>query len=128
MPDWMSGWNMVWIGSAWLVIVAGVCVAVPLLLVRLPPDYFADKKRPPDQASIGWRIARNVIGVVLLIVGLGLVVLPGPGLLCVLVGVMLVDFPGKHRVERAILSRKPVLAAANWVREKAGKQPLTIPT
>ena len=60
----------------------GSLIAIPLILVRLPPHYF-DERHPrtwmenhhPALRMIG-HILKNVIGVVLLIAGLAMLVLP----------------------------------------------------
>jgi len=54
-------------------------------------------------------------------VGLGLLVLPGQGLLMIVVGLALVQFPGKRRVELWLVHRRRVWRALNWVRRKMGK-------
>ena len=51
---------------------------------------------------------------------------PGQGLLTIFMGVMLIDFPGKHRFERWLVSRRVILAAANRLRAKAGRPPLEV--
>ena len=52
---------------------------------------------------------------------------PGQGILTILMGVMLVDFPGKHAAERWLLTRRGVLTAINALRGKLGKPPLLTP-
>jgi hypothetical protein len=51
---------------------------------------------------------------------------PGQGLLTILIGVMLLDFPGKRRLERWLLRRRGVLAAINKVRARYGRPPLVL--
>ena len=53
-----------------------------------------------------------------------MLVLPGQGLLTLLVGFLLVDAPGKYRLERWLVSRKAVLRPINWLRRRKGRQPL----
>ncbi|MCC6659574.1 MAG: hypothetical protein IT437_01680 [Phycisphaerales bacterium] len=125
MADWLGGWSLLWIGAAWVVVILGACIVVTVLLVRLPSDYF-DGDRPPRGRHWGRRAAKNAAGVIVLLIGLALLVLPGPGLLGVLAGVLLLDFPGKRAVERWLLRRRHVLAAANWLRRRAGRRPLVI--
>ena len=67
---------------------------------------------------------RNALGAVLLAAGIAMLVLPGQGLLTILLGLMLVDFPGKRRAERALVARPNVFEALNWLRAKAGRPPL----
>jgi hypothetical protein len=49
-------------------------------------------------------------------------VLPGQGILTILAGIALIDFPGRHRLVRWIVARETVMSALNWVRRRA-KQP-----
>ncbi|MBL8850214.1 MAG: hypothetical protein JNG89_11045 [Planctomycetaceae bacterium] len=74
-------------------------------------------------------ILKNGLGVVLVLVGLVLS-LPfvfGQGVLTILIGVSLLDLPGKRRLELAIIRREAVHKSINWIRKKAGRPPLTMP-
>ena len=110
----------------------GSLIAIPLILVRLPPHYF-DERHPrtwmenhhPALRMIG-HILKNVIGVVLLIAGLAMLVLPGQGILTMLIGISLIDFPGKRQLERKLIGQPAVLHTINKVREKFGRPPLTV--
>ena len=121
----------------WLA-VAGVSVATLVLsiglagwlLVRVPPDYFKGEKRQAMKNRPLWlKILKNVGGVVLVLLGLVLSVpgVPGQGLLMVLCGLMLLDIPGKFKLERKILSLRPIRSAANKIRRWRGRPPLQFP-
>ncbi len=71
-------------------------------------------------------IIKNVVGALLVVLGLlmSLPGIPGQGLLTILIGVMLLNFPGKRRIERRLVSRQPVLAAINILRARFGKPAL----
>lgn len=109
-------------------------VAVPWLVARLPEDYFCHRRREPlRQAAVHPLPAlilaalKNLIGLLLVLLGLVMFVTPGQGLLTLLVGLMLLNFPGKYRLERWIVTRPKVLPALNWIRRKMGKRPLVDP-
>lgn len=114
-----------------VVFFVGTLIAIPFILVRLPPDYF-DERHPrqwmanyhPVLRLVG-RIAKNAVGAVLLAVGIVLLFLPGQGILTILIAVSLLDFPGKRYIERRIVGQETVLRAVNALREKYGKPPLT---
>jgi len=106
-------------------------VVVPWMIARLPADYFAHRHREhPAPAHPAWRmtvlVLKNVLGMVLILAGIAMLVLPGQGILCILAGIMLMDFPGKYHLEQSIVGQHTVLAALNWIREKAGKPPLVV--
>jgi hypothetical protein len=101
------------------------------ILVRIPPDYFKGESRQPLQKRPLWmRILKNIGGAVLVAVGLVLSVpgVPGQGLLMVLSGLMLLDLPGKYKLERKMLSFRPLRAAANRLRAWRGRPPLEFPS
>jgi hypothetical protein len=101
---------------------------LPVIVVRLPPDYFVGE-RPKSAAGRGsWivRVGKNVLGVVFLLAGLAMIVLPGQGLLTVLIGLLLVDFPGKRKLERKFVRRPRILKFLNKMRSKRGKPPLVV--
>jgi len=96
---------------------------VPRYLATLPPDFLVNGHRP-EPAPLAFRIARNAFGCVLALLGLLMLVLPGQGLLTLLVGVMLVDFPGKYRLVQRVLARPNVLRVVNRLRALRNSPPL----
>ena len=67
-------------------------------------------------------IAKNLFGLLLIVLGILMLVLPGQGVLTIVAGIALVDFPGRHRLVQWIVAREPVMNALNWVRRR-GQQP-----
>jgi hypothetical protein len=59
--------------------------------------------------------------------GIALLVLPGQGLLTILLGITLLDLPGKRHLEIVLLRRPSVSRAVNWLRRKSGRPPLDLP-
>ena len=72
-------------------------------------------------------IGKNAIGAVLLLAGLLMLVAPGPGILTILAGVVLMDFPGKRSLEQRVLALPAVLHMVNGIRQRAGRPPLQLP-
>lgn len=99
-------------------------VALMAILVFLPPDHF-QHDRPTR--SVARRVLKNVLGVVLVVAGLALLVLPGPGVVAIVLGISLTDFPGKRWLERRVLGRARVLKPINGLRRRFGRQPLLPP-
>lgn len=111
----------------------GTLIAIPIVLVRLPHDYFDDRHSRvwlhnyhPAIRITGY-VIKNVIGVVFLLAGIAMIVLPGQGVLTILIGVSLMDFPGKRKLERKLMGRPAVLRTINMIREKFGRPPLDVP-
>lgn len=132
---WLSpyrGWLAV-LGVASLVMLVASLVALPLLVARMPEDYFGEDTgewvapRRWTVQRIALRVLKNVLGAVLLLAGIAMLVLPGQGLLAILVALSLLDFPGKRALELWILRRRPVRRAVAWLRERAGRPPLIYP-
>jgi hypothetical protein len=110
----------------------GTLIAIPFILVRLPPHYF-DERHPrrwmPDRHPVlrlMGLIAKNAVGTVFLAVGIALLFLPGQGILTILLGISLMDFPGKRYCERKIVGQPTVLKAINALRAKYDKPPLAV--
>ena len=112
----------------------GSLALIPVLLVRMPADYFARSESP----FASWRrrhplaggallVVRNLLGVVLLLAGLAMMVLPGQGIITVLVALTLLDFPGKRKLELWIIRRRQVRGAIDWIRRRRGRPPLVVP-
>lgn len=117
-----------------LALFVGSLVAMPILLARLRADYFAR----PETAETGWlqrhpaaRIAllalKNLLGLVLLAAGLAMMVLPGQGVITILIALTLLNFPGRRRLELRLIRQRHVRAAVDWIRRRAGSPPLIIP-
>jgi hypothetical protein len=106
---------------------------VGILITRIPRDYFAAPlHRSPrtdassDRRRIGARVARNIVALLLVLAGLIMLFTPGQGLLTVLVGLMLSDLPGKYRFECWLVRRPAVRRSVDWIRVKAGGEPLEL--
>ncbi len=104
----------------------------PWLLVRLPPDYFL-YRRPPGVWFREWPVLRwtfvalkNLLGLVLVLVGTVMIVTPGQGILTIFIGSTLLNIPGKQRFELWLVSRPRVLRALNWLRMKAKRPPFEV--
>ena len=110
----------------------GSLIAIPLILVRLPADYF-DTRTPrhwmkdhhPVLRLLGV-VVKNVVGVVFVLAGFAMLFLPGQGLLTILIGVSLMDFPKKRVLEAKMVGQPTLLGVINSMRQKFGKPPLTM--
>jgi hypothetical protein len=116
-------------GLSWVIVASVVMFVLSIVgigwaLVRLPPDYFArtlaERQEYRREHWVPF-IARNIVGVLILVAGIVMLFMPGQGLLAILVGVMLVDFPGKRAVIKKIIERRGVLSAANSLRAQFGR-------
>jgi hypothetical protein len=119
--------------GVWLVATAATLAIAAMIVVRLPPTYFSEDSATHGVRVGSWRsprhVARNALGVVLVALGLAMAIpgIPGQGLLTVLIGLMLVDFPGRRRVEKALVRRPGILIAINRMRARFGHPPLLPP-
>jgi hypothetical protein len=114
-----------------LLVVGGIA-AIPWVLVRLPNDYFVREEfpvlpRPDDWTGWIWLVTRNVIGLLLLCGGILMLVLPGPGLLAILLSLPLLKFPGRRALEQWIIMLPAIHKNLNRLRLKYGKEPLLLP-
>jgi hypothetical protein len=117
-----------------LAMLVATVVGVPWFFCRIPPDHFLQEDRrsivaAPDESK--WRplfiVGKNVVGVLLVLVGVLLLFLPGQGLLTIIVGLLLVNFPGKRRFEEWLISREPIYRGINLLRRRAHQEPLLKP-
>lgn len=133
MIEWIqaNGTIIGWLAQLSLVSFVASLIAVPLLVLGIPPDYFACRNRgttpwadkhPAVRLTLS--AAKNGLGIVLIGFGVVMLVLPGQGILTILIGLMLSDFPGKYRLERWLVERRSVVRAISWLRFRAGRAPL----
>lgn len=134
--DWLTQNQTLlwWLGVGSVAMFVGTLAFIPLLVARLPVDYFASPRRHPPPwcarhpgLTLFYHLVKNVLGVLFLVGGFIMLFTPGQGLLSLLIGVSLTDFPGKYRLERALVSRPGVARAVQWMRRKAGREPLQLP-
>ena len=123
-----------WIVAISVVTFLATLALIPILLTRIPPDYFSESRAAP----MPWKryhpvlrmvalMAKNGLGVVLILAGLVMLFTPGQGIITLLIGLALVDLPGKRALERWIVSRPRVLSAINRLRARYGHPPLERP-
>ncbi|HEX9821044.1 MAG TPA: hypothetical protein VGD07_15690 [Methylomirabilota bacterium] len=114
--------------AVWVLLTLGSLAIVLRVVLTLPADYF-ERAAPSRGRWTAGRIARNLAGILIIAVGIVLSVpgVPGQGLLTVLVGVLLVDFPRRQRLERTLVSRRGVLITVNRLRVRFGRPPLRPP-
>ena len=133
MWDWLTQHSVeIGLGSS-LMLALGI-VAVPWIVVRLPEDAL---QRPNPLETYRHRhpilrallfVVRNAVGLVLLVLGAIMLVTPGQGILTILLALGLMDFPGKWRLEQAILGRESVYRSLNWIRRKGGRSDFLPPS
>jgi hypothetical protein len=72
------------------------------------------------------RTGKNMLGCALVALGiiLSLPGVPGQGLLTIFIGLVLLDVPGKRRVELRIVRVRTIRKALNRVRARFGREPL----
>jgi hypothetical protein len=107
---------------------------VSFILVKLPADHFSKSRKtkfwagPRPWLHAAKVIGKNIGGVLLVALGvvLSLPGVPGQGLLTVLLGIMFLDFPGRHRLEQKLLSKPSIVNSINKLRGRFGKKPLEL--
>jgi hypothetical protein len=141
MIDWLSEfatsltWKNALIGVAIFLVTFFVNLAiVSFILVKIPADHFTKHHQtkfwsgPNPALRAAGIIGKNILGVLLLALGIVLSVpgVPGQGLLTILLGIMLLDFPGKRNLERKLLERKGIVGTINRLRQRFDKPPLEL--
>lgn len=134
MMDWVLDHEKILIFFAILspVSLLLIATAAPLVIIRLPEDYFSHSRREKKEdishpaIRLTIIITKNTLGFVFVIAGILMLFIPGQGVLTILIGVMLMDFPGKYLTERWLVKNTAVLRPLNWLREKNNKPPLKL--
>jgi len=134
--DWLQAHP----GLAGTIAVGSLVVAVIylglmfLVVARMSPDYFVAPRPAPGTfrtshpvVRLLGRLVKNLLGIVFLVAGVAMLVLPGQGALTILIAVSLLDFPGKRRLELRIVCQRHVRRSIDWIRAKANRPPLILP-
>ena len=128
-------WQKILVGA--LIFLASFLInlgIVSAILVKLPADHFIKNRKtkfwagPRPAIHAAKVIGKNIAGVLLVALGivLSLPGVPGQGLLTVLLGIMLLDFPGRDRLEQKLLSKPSIVSTINKLRGRFGKKPLEL--
>lgn len=142
--DWLSSlWE--WLARYWetltwskillglLITVISIIVSYALIIIgmiKIPADYFSSTysndsgKEQHFPLRWGAFLIKNIIGFILIIAGLVMIVTPGPGIPTILLGLIMMDIPGKRPLEAKLIQRPSVLAAVNDLRARYNKPPL----
>ena len=106
-----------------------------LIISFLPEDYFKSQNRNLISSVQNSRypmlkllvlITKNFFGVLLLLSGILMLVLPGQGILTIITGLVFMDYPGKYKFERKLLRQKGVINSINWIRSRLSKPSLKV--
>jgi hypothetical protein len=141
--DWLSDlkyWGSEHTGLLWSLAALSLAIFLltPLivgwLVIRLPANYFVERKHAP---LVSWQsrpvarwallIIKNLAGVILFVAGFIMLFTPGQGLLTIVIGLVLIDFPGKYQAERWLITRPSVWRSVNWIRKRAGQPEVISP-
>lgn len=118
-----------WIGLASVAMFFGSILLAWFMIVHLPSDYFTNPDSRKNQSGnplVYWvrLLAANLFGLALLVAGLIMIFTPGQGVMFIILGIAVMNFPGKKKLLRRMLSNQKTLQVINRIRHKAGKQPL----
>jgi hypothetical protein len=137
--EWLSDiWSGVTLGRAalgvglFLISLIGSALVVGVVLVKIPANYFSSHYQADFLPNSRWLtrwgvvIAKNVVGLILVLAGIVMLIGPGQGILTILIGLILMDIPGKRPIEAKIIQRPAVLSAINKLRSRYNKPPLVM--
>lgn len=109
-------------------------LVIGIVMVKIPANYFSSHYQqdflPNSRWAVRWGavIAKNIFGVFLILLGIALSLpgVPGQGILTILLGLIMLDIPGKRPLEARIIKRPAVREAINKLRTRFNKPPLVL--
>ncbi|HIJ56708.1 MAG TPA: hypothetical protein HPQ03_11370 [Deltaproteobacteria bacterium] len=134
--EWFRNYEVLiwWTGAASVLMFLGSLCTIPIILIKIPADYFSSLEtnsriniRDLSFFRLLYLIFKNTVGIAFILAGLIMLLLPGQGILTIIVGMCLLDFPGKYRLVRNIIRNKTILVTINKLRSKADKPPIEVP-
>lgn len=131
--DWLQPHTNVlwWLGALSGMTFIGTLIVIPLLVVRIPADYFtcAYQHAHAHHGALYYcaLLVKNALGLLFILAGVAMLVLPGQGILTILIGIMLMNFPRKRALELRLVQQPTVLRALNWIRANAKQPALVVP-
>lgn len=136
VPDWMMLVYELFqpylplLASISLLMALASMIIIPWLIVKMPADYFCHhhRERHWNMTRVLFYVGRNAFALVLFIAGCIMLILPGQGLLTILISIMVSDVPGKYALERWLIRRNSVYRSMNWIRRRYQHEPLKRPS
>lgn len=129
LPEWL----LLAISALSILTFFGSVIVLRILIVRMPHNYFEGRRPAPNRwanrhpvVRMTVLVVKNMLGLVLVAFGIILLFTPGQGILSILMGLSLLNIPGKRAVERRLVGNPVVLRALNHVRARAGRLPLIV--
>lgn len=125
--------RFIWVVTAITVFMFGFSLFwVIFMVTRIPADYFLTPvplfhNRLPSVIRLPVFCLKNISGILLLAAGIVMLVTPGQGLLTIVTGLALVDFPGKRRFEIRLLKNRKIQDSMNRIRRKKGLPDIKLP-
>ncbi|MBX7172124.1 MAG: hypothetical protein K1X72_14260 [Pyrinomonadaceae bacterium] len=128
-------WDKIALGVGLFILSFSISIgAIAFVMVKIPENYFSSHYErdflPNSPFFVRWGavILKNLLGVILIIIGiiLSLPGVPGQGLLTILLGLIMLDIPGKRPLEAKIIQRPTILNTINNLRAKYNKPPLVL--
>lgn len=130
LPAALSGTPIVLLGGLSLITFFGTLILLPVLLIRIPRDYFVREggyRFRKGVVGILFHLIKNSLGLVFLAMGVVMLFIPGQGLLTILAGLWLMDLPGKRSLEIRMVRTQAIHKGIDYIRKKAGRPSLLIP-
>ena len=139
--EWLSEF---WASLTWVKILIGIVLMVlsfvvsiaivSFVMVKIPENYFhSDYEHhflSEKHIVLRWTgiVLKNIIGIFLILIGIVMTFpgVPGPGVLTILIGLIMIDIPGKRKAEALIIKRPTILTAVNNLRLRYKKPPLVL--
>lgn len=119
-----------WLGIASLVTFVGSLLVLPWLIARLPADYFIRHRERVEQRHQRHPLVAHVIfftrnfsGTILVLAGVAMLLLPGQGILTMVIGILCMDFPGKQHFVDRVFGSPRIMRALNFVRKRERRPP-----
>ena len=132
LHTWLSGHALLLgvLASVSATLLVVTIVAAPWAVSRLPSNYLLQRQGRSSTQRIWYSLAsvsRALLGFLVTLLGLVMLVTPGPGVIMLLLGISIAEFPGKNRLLIYLATRPNVLSSLNWMRKRHGKPPFIHP-
>ncbi len=126
-------WQRIFVGAGLFVLSFFLSILiVAIVIVKIPANYFSSHYQKDFLPGSSWltrwgaTIIKNIIGAILVLAGIVMLIGPGQGILTILIGLIMMDIPGKRPLEAKLIKRPAVLSAVNSLRSRYNKPPLII--
>ena len=115
---------LIWLGIISIFLFIASLILTPQFIKKMPSDYFINSNyhliKINSVSQFLVFMLKNITGLALIVAGIIMLFTPGQGIIAIIIGLFLIQFKGKYKLEQKLISNDLTFKTLNWIRTKMG--------